>query len=204
MNLERQDRNGVRTPTDVQRRMKNKQVESNTKKIEQINRERAVDTALSSISENPVQNKVITKALENKIEKTEGKGLSDKNFTAEYEEKLKGIENNAQANIIEEISVDNTLYIPEGKRVNIDIFKQINIEDNKGLIWYSNGLLIQYGMATSEEAIDVYYDLAYDYSPNLQITPLSPTDFFVDIESNEVFTINGTGKFLWQAIGLKK
>ena len=69
MNLERQDRNGVRTPTDVQRRMKNKQVESNTKRIEQIDRERAVDTALSSISENPVQNKVITKALENKIEK---------------------------------------------------------------------------------------------------------------------------------------
>lgn len=46
-----------------------------------------VDTELSSTSENPVQNKVIYEALEDKVEKEEGKGLSTNDLTDDLKEK---------------------------------------------------------------------------------------------------------------------
>ena len=160
---------------------------------------------LSLSSTNPVQNKAIAEALRNKMDRKEGQGLSDENFTTNYKKKLTDIEENAQVNKIEKISVDNVLIIPTNeKEVNINIFKQVNIEDNKGIIWLSNGLLIQYGKVTSEETIEVYYEQEFDFIPNLQITPLIEANYSVDIEDNKVFIINGSGEFLWSAIGLKK
>lgn len=50
-----------------------------------------VDSALSSTSENPVQNKAVDTALSNKVDKVSGKGLSTKDFTADAETKLNGI-----------------------------------------------------------------------------------------------------------------
>ena len=46
-----------------------------------------VDTELSSTSENPVQNKVIYEALEDKVEKEEGKGLSTNDLTDDLKKK---------------------------------------------------------------------------------------------------------------------
>lgn len=51
-----------------------------------------VDSALSSSSTNPVQNKVINTALGNKVDKISGKGLSTEDFTTAYKEKLDGID----------------------------------------------------------------------------------------------------------------
>ena len=47
-----------------------------------------VDSALSSSSTNPVQNKVINTALGNKVDKVSGKGLSTNDFTTTLKEKL--------------------------------------------------------------------------------------------------------------------
>lgn len=80
--MERQDLNGVRTPMDVQRRMKNKQVEENTTAIKKIIQEQIhVDSALSNSSENPVQNKVITEKFE---EYTETSDLATVATTGDY------------------------------------------------------------------------------------------------------------------------
>lgn len=50
-----------------------------------------VDSALSSTSTNPVQNKVINTALGNKVDKVTGKALSTNDFTDAYKTKLDGI-----------------------------------------------------------------------------------------------------------------
>ena len=50
-----------------------------------------VDSALSSTSTNPVQNKAINTALGNKVDKVSGKGLSTNDFTNTYKTKLDGI-----------------------------------------------------------------------------------------------------------------
>lgn len=63
-----------------------------------------VDDELSNDSEHPVQNKVIYTALDGKVDKVDGKGLSANDFTNEYKAKLDGIE--AQAN---KITVDSAL-----------------------------------------------------------------------------------------------
>lgn len=47
-----------------------------------------VDGALSLESANPVQNKVVAEALEDKVDKVEGKGLSTNDFTNAYKAKL--------------------------------------------------------------------------------------------------------------------
>lgn len=54
-----------------------------------------VDGALSSTSTNPVQNQVINTALNTKVDKVNGKGLSTNDFTNDYKNKLDGIAANA-------------------------------------------------------------------------------------------------------------
>ena len=57
-----------------------------------------VDSALSSSSTNPVQNKVVNSALGNKVDVVSGKGLSTNDFTTAYKNKLDGIATGATAN----------------------------------------------------------------------------------------------------------
>ena len=52
-----------------------------------------VDTELSITSTNPVQNKVIKEALDEKVSAVDGKGLSTEDFTTEEKTKLSGLEN---------------------------------------------------------------------------------------------------------------
>lgn len=51
----------------------------------------SVDNALSSTSENPVQNKVINSALSNKVDKVSGKGLSTNDFTTALKTALQAL-----------------------------------------------------------------------------------------------------------------
>ena len=73
-----------------------------------INAVTIVDTALSTSSSNPVENKVITNALNNKVDKESGKGLSTEDFTTAEKDKLANIEDNAQVNVIEKLIINGT------------------------------------------------------------------------------------------------
>ena len=53
------------------------------------------DDKLSTTSTNPVQNKVVTKALADKVNKENGKGLSTNDFTDALKNKLNGIDDEA-------------------------------------------------------------------------------------------------------------
>ena len=58
-----------------------------------IPEEVTVDSALSSTSENPVQNKVIKEALDGKVDKIHNMGLSSNDYTTAEKEKLAGLSN---------------------------------------------------------------------------------------------------------------
>lgn len=58
-----------------------------------------VDSALSASSTNPVQNKVINTALDSKVDKIEGKGLSTNDYTTTEKDKLSGIAEGAEVNV---------------------------------------------------------------------------------------------------------
>lgn len=75
-----------------------------------------VDTALSSTSVNPVQNKVINTALSNKVDKVSGKGLSTYDFTAAYRTYVLESAYNTTTGIIEKtISADGINYYTYSK-----------------------------------------------------------------------------------------
>lgn len=80
-----------------------------------------VDSSLSATSENPVQNKVVKAALDDKVDKEAGKGLSTEDYTTAEKTKLGGIEAGAEENVIEEIKVNNTALTPSSKSVNITV-----------------------------------------------------------------------------------
>lgn len=61
-----------------------------------------VDNTLSTTSSNPVENKVITNALNNKVDKEMGKGL----FSDTEKTKLANIEDGAQVNVLEKLIVN--------------------------------------------------------------------------------------------------
>ena len=90
-NLKRQDRNGTRTTTDIERKYKLGQIDYTTEEIERLKMEITVDSSLSASSSNAVANSVITQALNNKVTKETNKGLSSNDFTDKYKKKLEGI-----------------------------------------------------------------------------------------------------------------
>lgn len=60
-----------------------------------------IDSALSSTSTNPVQNKVVNTALGNKVDKVSGKGLSTNDYTTDEKNKLAGIATGANKTTVD-------------------------------------------------------------------------------------------------------
>lgn len=86
-----------------------------------INAVTIVDTALSTSSSNPVENKVITNALNDKVDKESGKGLSTEDFTTSEKDKLSNIEDNAQVNVIEKLIINGTEATVTDKSVELTL-----------------------------------------------------------------------------------
>lgn len=80
-----------------------------------------VDSALSSTSTNPVQNKVINTALSGKVDKVTGKGLSTNDFTTAEKNKLAGIATGAEVNVIDSVSVNGSALPITNKAVDITV-----------------------------------------------------------------------------------
>lgn len=121
MKLKRQDKNGVRQASDIERKYKLGQIDYTAEEIEELKKKIITDEFLSNTSTNPVQNKVVTKALNDKVTKETGKGLSSNDFTTTLKNKLDGIGYGADENIIESISVNGTTQAVSNKNVNLTI-----------------------------------------------------------------------------------
>ena len=63
--------------------------------------------------------KEIDAALDNKVDKVDGKGLSTNDFTDAYLDRLLSVANGAQVNVIETIQLNGTTLSPTNKTVNI-------------------------------------------------------------------------------------
>ena len=78
---------------------------------------------------NIAQDKIagLSDALDGKVDKVEGKGLSTNDFTNEYRDKLRGIESGAQENVIEHILLNDEEVLPA--TVN-EVPKTVNLHIN--------------------------------------------------------------------------
>ena len=128
MELKRQDRNGERTFNALKQRYK---FDINQEEVEGLKELIKIDSSLSITSVNAVENKVVTQALNGKVAKEQGKGLSTNDFTDSLKNKLNGVESNAEENVIEVIKLNGTTQTVTNKEVDLDV-------ENVETVLYSN------------------------------------------------------------------
>ena len=132
-----------------------------------------IDAALSTTSENAVQNKVIALKIEQlsaseigydgttsgltaddvqeaideladeKVDKVTGKGLSTNDFTDALKEKLEGIEAEADVNVIEEVQINGTALVPDANKA-VNIEMGIDDLTDVDLTGITNGQVLAY------------------------------------------------------------
>ena len=83
-----------------------------------------------------IKNVFATKdALNDKVDKVTGKGLSTNDYTTAEKNKLKDVASGAQVNVIETVKVNNTALTPSSKAVNITVpTKTSDITNDSGFI----------------------------------------------------------------------
>ena len=99
----------------------------------------AVDDTLSETSTNPVQNKVITLALSEKVDKEVGKTLTSNDFTNELKDKLDNIEVGANKTIIDTELSDTSNNPVENKVISIALGDKVTIPNTDGVISAQDG-----------------------------------------------------------------
>lgn len=86
--LAKQDRANSRRAIDTERKYKLGQIELTAEEVERLKSEMVIDQHLSASSSNAIANKIVTEALNNKVNKENGKGLSTNDFTDNYKNKM--------------------------------------------------------------------------------------------------------------------
>lgn len=94
----------------------------------------AVDDTLSETSTNPVQNKVITLALSEKVAKEVGKTLTSNDFTNELKDKLDNIEVGANKTTVDTELSDTSTNPVENKIISVALDDKVTIPDTNGVI----------------------------------------------------------------------
>lgn len=121
-----------------------------------------VDSAMSSTSENPVQNKVVYTALAGKVDTETGKGLSSNDYTDTEKTKLSGIEANA-----------NNYSLPTAAAATLG---GVKVGDNLAID--ANGVLSgNYSAATTSAAglMSAADKTALDAKPNVYVQSTQPS-----------------------------
>lgn len=121
----RQDRNGVRTAADVDR--KYSRVPS---KVEELSEEYKVDSSLSHTSTNPVENRAITRAIDSKVTKVAGKGLSTNDFDDDYKASIDPVIYDISEYKVENLTILRSSCIEKNKRVCINFVGTLSIAAN--------------------------------------------------------------------------
>lgn len=96
-----------------------------------------VDDALDADSPHPVQNAVVTAALNEKVDAIDGKSLSSNDFTDAYKAKLDGIEAQANKTVVDALFVANSTNPVQSKTIKLALDGKVDKEDGKVLSDYN-------------------------------------------------------------------
>lgn len=92
-----------------------------------------VDSAMSSTSTNPVQNKIVDAALATKVDKVSGKGLSTNDYTSDEKTKLAGIDEGANKTVVDAAMSSTSTNPVQNKTVNSALSNKVDKVDGKEL-----------------------------------------------------------------------
>lgn len=137
-NLPRQDRNGVRTPQDFERKYR-----LNKTKEEMKEQSKTIVKQGEELKQQSRSLEELSDELNNKVNKEEGKGLSSNDFTDEDKEKLDGITTHSHSNlttlnkITEEIWTKITKAI-KSDEYNLTTYKTSDVTSITGKFYIKN------------------------------------------------------------------
>lgn len=121
-----------------------------------------VDSAMSSTSENPVQNKVVYTALAGKVDTETGKGLSSNDYTDTEKTKLSGIEANANNYTLPAATTSALGGVKVGANLAVDANGEISGN-------YSNATTSAAGLMSAADKT------ALDAKPNVYVQSTQPS-----------------------------
>ena len=133
----------------------------------------------------------ITVLGDTKVDKEAGKGLSTNDYTNEEKAKLAGIEDGAQANIIETVKVNGVELEPDvRKAVNVSVpFQRISDEERMLTLTSAGTLYSDFNVEYDSDAKKIYF-----YGKNeSKLGEINAADFLVDGMLNEVEVITSAG-----------
>ena len=133
----------------------------------------------------------ITVLGDTKVDKEAGKGLSTNDYTNEEKAKLAGIEEGAQANIIETVKVNGVELEPDvRKAVNVSVpFQRISDEERMLTLTSAGTLHSDFNVEYDSDAKKIYF-----YGKNeSKLGEINAADFLVDGMLNEVEVITSAG-----------
>lgn len=94
-----------------------------------------------------------TALISNKVDKEAGKGLSENDYTTAEKNKLNGIAEGAQVNVIEQVKVNGTALTPSSKAVNIDLSSYAKKTDIASVYKYKGTKSSQATLPTSGNTV---------------------------------------------------
>lgn len=138
-----------RTPLDTERKY-NQKIRDTSEKVEELEKEFSIDETLSATSKNPVENRVVTNALSQKVNTVPNKDLSTNDFTDSYKNELENCSVDRHAH-------SNKTLLDSLTETDITGVISSSIAENTGHIFLKSGLLLQWGVG--EVAHTITYDV---------------------------------------------
>ena len=139
----------------------------------------------------------LTDLLNGKVDKIDGKQLSTNDFTSEYKDKLDTIQEGAQANIIESISLNSVPIVPVNKNIDLQIpvltqeqIASINVAQANTIenIFVNGSKLEPTTINEQPKSVEITF-LPYTQDEK---TKLQSIQTGAQVNSVETITINGT------------
>lgn len=155
--LSKQDRNGVRTALDLERKYRFKNIGENKKNIENLEKKTVVDSELSATSNNAVQNKVITNEL-NEINNSLIKKVSEEEVQNMIENSIKDI-TQFDYNIVEnlpEVGQKGIIYLIQIGETEFNLYDKYIYVNNTWEILSKNVDMSNFLEYTYEEIENIY------------------------------------------------
>lgn len=118
-----------------------------------------VKSAWQKVNENFTE---LYNLMANKVDKVDGKGLSENDYTTAEKEKLAGIAVGAQVNVIEGLKLDGVALTPEGKVVNIDLSDYAKKAEISGVYTYKGSVATVDDLPTTDNTLGDTYNVEAD------------------------------------------
>lgn len=178
----------ARTPQDVERKHRLKLIETTAEDVEELKEDIVVDSTLSISSTHPVENKAITQALANKVNRESGKVLSSNDFTDGYRNLIDTVSNISHTHINKSVldnitQADINKWNESGSESASGIYQEYHT-DYSGYVWFNDGFLVQWGRASvtpsainTDTTARITYTYSYDNIPDrkTEVSSATPT-----------------------------